>query len=213
SEPPAHNRPVPGSNPGGPSSDHPPVHVECPIHMNADLERVITLQRLDSSANAARKKLAEGPEREKLFDARIDAPKQRIADARAKMTANQDARRAIEKDIALHQGRLSKYRDQAMAVKTNQEYHAIQHEIAHAQGEVKKHEDAMLERMVEADDLTATIKAAEAQLAAEQKTIDADRKKAQAEDAELQKSLDSVSAERAAIIAALDKRVLATYQL
>jgi len=181
--------------------------------MHADLERVIALQRLDTSANAARKKLAEGPDREKGFDARLDAAKQRIADAKAKVAGNQEARRAIEKDIALHQGRLSKYRDQAMAVKTNQEYHAIQHEIAHAQGEVKKHEDAMLERMVEADDLSATIKAAEAQLAAEQKTIDADRKKAQAEDAELQKSLDSVSAERAAIIAALDKRVLATYEL
>jgi hypothetical protein len=180
--------------------------------MHADLDRVIALQRLDTQASAARKRLSEGPEREKAFDARLDAAKQRIADAKAKMTANQDARRAIEKDIALHQGRLSKYRDQAMAVKTNQEYHAIQHEIAHAQGEVKKHEDAMLERMVEADDLTATIKAAETQLATEQKTIDTDRKKAHAEDADLQKSLDAVSAERAAIIAALDKRVLATYE-
>ena len=180
--------------------------------MHADLDRVIALQRLDTQASAARKRLSEGPEREKAFDARLDAAKQHIADAKAKMAANQDARRAIEKDIALHQGRLSKYRDQAMAVKTNQEYHAIQHEIAHAQGEVKKHEDAMLERMVEADDLTATIKAAEAQLATEQKTIDADRKKAQAEDTDLQKSLDAVSAERAAIIAALDKRVLATYE-
>src|SRR4029078_10244440 len=94
--------------------------------------------------------------------------------------------------------------DQAMAVKTNQEYHAIQHEIAHAQGEVKKHEDAMLERMVEPDDLAATIKSAEAQLATEQKTIDADRKKAQAEDADLQKSLDALGAERAAIGAASD---------
>jgi predicted nucleic acid-binding Zn-ribbon protein len=181
--------------------------------MNADLERVIALQRLDTQGAAARKRLADAPEREKTFDARIDAAKQRIAEAKAGLAANQEARRAIEKDIALHQGRLSKYRDQAMAVKTNQEYHAIQHEIAHAQGEVKKHEDAMLERMVEADDLAATLKSAEAQLAAEQKTIDADRKKAQAEDAELQKSLEGLSAERDAILAAIDKRVLATYEI
>jgi uncharacterized protein len=180
--------------------------------MHADLERVIALQRLDTQANAARKKLSEGPEREKAFDARLEAAKQQIADAKAKLAANQEARRAIEKDIALHQGRLSKYRDQAMAVKTNQEYHAIQHEIAHAQGEVKKHEDSMLERMVEADDLTATIKAAEAQLATEQKTIDADRKRSKTEDAELQQSLETLGAERAAIVAALDSRVLATYE-
>jgi len=179
--------------------------------MHADLERVIALQQLDSKAGAARKALAEIPDREKAFDARLEDAKQRIADAKAQLAANQEARRAIEKDVAVHQGRLSKYRDQAMAVKTNQEYHAIQHEIAHAQGEIKKHEDVILERMVEADELTSALKAAETQLASEQKTIDADRRKAQAEDAERQKALDALTAERAALVSAIDKRVLAIY--
>ena len=179
--------------------------------MHADLERVIALQQLDTTASQARKTLGEAPERERSFDERIAAAKQRLADAKAKLAASQDARRAIEKEVAVHQGRLSKYRDQAMAVKTNQEYHAIQHEIAHAQGEIKKHEDSMLERMVEADDLTATMKSAEAALGAEQKTIEAERKRLQAADAETQKSLDALGAERAKIVEALDKRVLAIY--
>jgi predicted nucleic acid-binding Zn-ribbon protein len=180
--------------------------------MHADLERVIALQRLDSEAAAARKKLAEGPEREKAFDARLEEARQRIADARARLAANQEARRAIEKDVALHQGRLSKYREQAMAVKTNQEYHAIQHEIAHAQGEVKKHEDTMLERMVEADDLAATIKTADAELAAEQKTIAADRTAMHVEHAAVQAALDALGSQRAAVVAAIDRRVLAIYE-
>ena len=179
--------------------------------MHADLERVIALQQLDSKAGAARKRLAEAPDRDKAFDARLDTVKQAIADAKARLAANQEARRAIEKEVAVHQGRLSKYRDQAMAVKTNQEYHAIQHEMAHAQGEIKKYEDQVLERMVEADELTAALKAAEQQLAAEQKAIDGERKKAQTEDAETQQSLDALSAERAAIAGGLDKRVLAIY--
>jgi len=181
----------------------PPMHV--------DLDRVIALQRLDTAASAARKKLADAPEREKAFDARLEAARQQVADAKASLAANQEARRALDKELAVHQGRLSKYRDQAMAVKTNQEYHAIQHEVAHAQGEIKKYEDQILERMVEADDLAATIKTSEARLAAEQKTIDADRKAAQAEDARLQASADALAAERAAVVGALDKRVLAIY--
>jgi uncharacterized protein len=181
--------------------------------MHADLERVIALQHLDTEANLARKKLAEGPEREKAYESRLVEAKQRVADAKAQLAANQEARRAIEKDVALHQGRLSKYRDQAMAVKTNQEYHAIQHEIAHAQGEIKKHEDAMLERMVEADDLAATIKTAEADLATEQKTIEADRKTMQAEHAALETRLDKLGADRTAILTAIDKQVLSTYEL
>jgi predicted nucleic acid-binding Zn-ribbon protein len=179
--------------------------------MHGDLERLIALQHIDTTASQARQKLAEAPEREKSFDERIAAAKERVADAKAKLAASQDARRAIEKEVAVHQGRLSKYRDQAMAVKTNQEYHAIQHEMSHAQGEIKKYEDQVLELMVEADDLTATIKSADAALTAEQKTIDADRKRLQAEDAETQKSLDALGAERAKLVGELDKRMLAIY--
>jgi len=180
--------------------------------MNADLERVIALQRLDAEAEAARKKLAEAPDREKSFDARVAAAKDALADAKARLAANQEARRTVEKEVAVHQGRLSKFREQAMAVKTNQEYHAIQHEIAHAQAEIKKHEDAMLERMLEADDLTAGVKKAESELAAEQKAIDADRRVMKTEHGELQKALETMGAERAAIVGALDKQVLLTFE-
>ena len=180
--------------------------------MHADLERVIALQNLDTAAAEARRKLAEGPERDRTFDTRLADAKQRVADAKAKMAANTEARRAIEKEVAVHQGRLSKYRDQAMAVKTNQEYHAIQHEMAHAQGEIKKHEDAILERMLEADEVTAAIKAAEADLASQQKAIDAERTRMKVEDAERQKALEKLVADRAALIAQIDKQVLSTYE-
>ena len=181
-----------------------------PVH--ADLERLIALQRLDTAAEAARKKLVDEPERDKAFDARLDAARQRVVTAKDRLTDNQNARRAIEKEVAVHQGRLSKFREQAMAVKTNQEYHAIQHEIAHAQAEIKKHEDAMLERMLEADDLTAGVKKAESELAAEQKAIDADRKVMKTEHGELQRALETMGAERAAIVGALDKQVLLTFE-
>src|SRR5262249_7763594 len=149
------------------------AHVQCG-RMNADLERVIALQRLDTTADADRKRLADEPDREKALEARLDAATHRVAAAKEQLAENQAARREIDKERALHQGRLSKFREQAMAVKTNQEYHAIQHEIAHAQTAIKGHEDRMLERMIEADELTAGVKKAEADLAAEKKAIDAD---------------------------------------
>ena len=59
-----------------------------------------------------------------------------------------------------------------MEVKTNREYTAMQHEIETAQGEVKRLEDQMLEKMLEADEQAAGLKAAEAALkAAEQKIV------------------------------------------
>jgi predicted nucleic acid-binding Zn-ribbon protein len=181
--------------------------------MHADLERVIALQRLDTTADSARKKLADEPEREKALEARLDAATHRVAAAKEQLAHNQAARREIDKELALHQGRLSKFREQAMAVKTNQEYHAIQHEIAHAQTAIKGHEDRMLERMLEADELTAGVKKAEADLAAEKKAIDADRKAMQTEHGALQAQLETIAAERAAIIGALDQRVLTIFEL
>src|SRR4030081_2890102 len=144
--------------------------------MNADLERVIALQRLDSTAHDAQRRLADEPERTKALDARLEAARQHVASAKERLAENQNARRAIEKDVAVHQGRLSKFREQAMGVKTNQEYHAIQKEISFAQNEIKGLEDKILELMLEADEFTATTKLAEADLAVEQKAVEAERR-------------------------------------
>src|SRR6266545_2364667 len=181
--------------------------------MNADLERLIALQRLDSAAEAARRRLAEEPERERALETRLESARQRVAHAKEHLTANQTARREIDKEVAVHQGRLSKYREQAMAVKTNVEYHAIQKEIGHAQAEIKTHEDKMLERMLEADDLTAAVKKAEAELAAELKAVEADRKAMSAEHAELHASVQTMAAERAGIVGAMDRQTLAIFEL
>jgi len=180
--------------------------------MNADLERLIALQKLDNTADAARKQLASEPEHERALEARLEAARQEVAAAKDRVAANKSARAALEKDVAVQQGRLSKFREQAMAVKTNQEYHAIQHEITFAQTEVKKIEDSILERMVESDDLTASLKAAEGKLAAETKAVDADRKTMKAAHGEMEATLERIVAERSSLVGSLDKQVLTTFE-
>ena len=180
--------------------------------MNADLERLIALQKLDTTAEAARRTLAAEPEHEQALEARLEAARLQVAAAKERLAANKNARAALEKEVAMHQGRLSKFRDQAMAVKTNQEYHAVQHEITFAQTEIKKIEDAMLERMLETDELTAAGKAAEAQLASEQKSVEADRRAVTATHRDMEAALERITAERATLIAGLDKQVLATFE-
>ncbi len=181
--------------------------------MNADLEKLIVLQRLDSAAHDAQRRLAEAPERENALEARLSAARDAVADAKARLADSQGARREHEKTVALHQGRLSKFREQAMAVKTNQEYHAIQKEIEFAQSEMKAAEDAVLERMLEGDDLTAAVKRAEADLTAEQKSVDADRKAMAADAAAMTAALEALAAERAGVVASLTPQALATFEM
>jgi predicted nucleic acid-binding Zn-ribbon protein len=180
--------------------------------MNSDLERLIALQRLDSAAHDAERHLAEAPDRENALDARLDALGQDVTAAKERLAVNQNARRAIEKDVALQQGRLSKFRDQLMAVKTNREYQAMQHEIETAQNEVKALEEKVLERMLEADDLTAAVKKAEAALAADGKSVSAERQAIAAEAAELKTALERLRGERAQVVSGLSPQVLALFE-
>jgi predicted nucleic acid-binding Zn-ribbon protein len=181
--------------------------------LDAELERIIALQKLASAAIDAERRLADQPEREKALETRLSTARQHVATARERLTENQNARRGVEKDVAVHQGRLSKFREQAMAVKTNQEYHAVQKEIEFAQGEIKGLEDRILELMVEADDLTATVKRAESELAAEEKNVEADRRATTAELTALKGSLDKIAAERAEVVQHLSPRTLAIFEL
>ena len=181
--------------------------------MHAELERLIALQRLDLASQDAERRLAEEPERRSAFEARLDGARTRVASAKEQLARSQNARRVVEKEVAVHQGRLSKFREQAMAVKTNQEYHAIQHEIAFAQTEIKALEDKILERMLEGDELTAAVKRAEAELAAEIKAVENDRTALTAETAELSAALDRIASQRTALVGTMSPQVFATFEL
>jgi len=181
--------------------------------MNVDLERLISLQRLDSAAMEAQRRLAEEPERRKALETRLETARQHVADAKQRLADNQAARRAIEKDVAVHQGRLSKFTDQLMAVKTNVEYQAMQKEIGFAKGEVKELEDKILEHMLEADELTTASKRAETELSAEQKAVDAEQRTLDAELSETKSTLERIAKERADLIASLNPQAFATFDL
>jgi uncharacterized protein len=181
--------------------------------MHPDLQRLIALQRLDSAAHEAERRISEEPERLRAFDLRLDDARQHVEAARQRLGESQTLRRAIEKDVAVHQGRLSKYRDQIMSVKTNIEYQAMQKEIEFAQAEVKALEDRILERMIEADELTAEVKRAEAALAAEQKAVAADRQALAADVSAQRNALEQLRSERATLVAAMAPQILAIFDL
>ena len=181
--------------------------------MNTDLERLIALQRLDSAALDAQQRLAGEPEREKALEAGIESVRQAVAVTKERLVKNQNARRAIEKDIAAIQTRLSKYRDQLMEVKTNREYQAMQKEIEVAETEVKEMEEPLLEETPQGDELTTAVKRVEADLSVQQKTVEADRRAMSAESVELNASLERLGRERADLIRAIEPQVLATFEL
>lgn len=180
--------------------------------MIPDLEQLIALQQVDTDAAEARKHIAAHPGLVKAADARLAAATAALEAAKLALKTSQDERRELEKEAALFQGRLAKYKDQQGAVKTNREYQALGHEIETATAELGSVEEREIAKMVEADGLTAAVTAAEAALAAQKTNVDAEKAVlAQAltsHEARLQAAVEA----RAGIIAHISAPTLSLYE-
>ena len=180
--------------------------------MSPDLDRLIKLQHLDTAIAGARAQIASHPERIADADARLDEAKQALEAVKKRLGDNQQARRELEKEVAMFQGRLSKFRDQQASVKTNREYQALGHEIQTAQQELGAVEEKVIERMVDADTINADVKKAEAAFAADQKQIDVEKKTLTAELAEAEGALAKALAEREALVREIDPKLIDLFE-
>src|SRR5262245_2563893 len=180
--------------------------------MSPDLDRLIKLQHLETTIAEARAAIAAHPQRLADADARLDAAKRTVEAAKEQLKANNEARRALEKDVAVYQGRLTKFKDQLSAVKTNREYQAMQHEIATAQTDLGAVEEKVLERMMEADAIAADVKRAETALAAQQKEIEAEKKTLAQELVSDEAALAKASEARTALVKDLEPRLMALFE-
>jgi predicted nucleic acid-binding Zn-ribbon protein len=180
--------------------------------MNADLQHLIQLQELDLAAERCRRRISEIPSAQSALEARLAERSETVSSIKERLAANQGARREIEKELAAVQGRLSKYKDQLMEVKTNKEYQAMQTEISVAEQHVRRHEDRLLDRMEETENLSAELKSAETALTTEQSDIVRERAALEAERAALERELEQKTAERARLTASLPQRSLALFE-
>jgi predicted nucleic acid-binding Zn-ribbon protein len=181
--------------------------------MLPDLERLIQLQDIESRAAVAHKAIADAPGRIAALDELLQSATATLASAKQRLADNQTHRRSIDKDLISAQQRQEKYKEQLMAVKTNDEFRAMQHQIEAVGVEVGQHEERVLVSMMEADEVNASIKKAEAALKAAQAKVAAERTAIESEVKAQQAALGECNASRERIIAALDnKGVIDTFQ-
>ena len=175
------------------------------------LTSLVALQALDTAADAARKKINEVPAAERALDAAIAGAQAAVDEARAKVTENGAARRVLEKDVATIDGRMAKFEDHKAAVKTNQEFTALNNEIEVAQTSKTAIEDQIIALMDEADALNAALKGAEAALAEEKKKADKVREELHADRTRQEAEIARLTAERGTAAASIPAALLTKY--
>jgi predicted nucleic acid-binding Zn-ribbon protein len=169
--------------------------------MHPVIPRLVDLQQVDHRVAALRAELDTLPKRVQAADAKLAGAKAALAAAKDAQARDISERKKIEFDVQQWKDRAKKYRDQSGAVKTNEAYKALQHEIANAEAEMAAAEDRQLAAMVAGEDAERLIRNAEADLRESETAVHAERKGIQTLNVERKKMLEAALAERAQALA------------
>lgn len=115
--------------------------------MNPELRNLIALQDLELRIASLQKQLSEIPDNNLRFENELKQVKSEFQQREARLKDMANERRTLEGQVDLLRAKLSRLKDQLMAVKTNKEYTAMLHEIQMAEEQIRSEEDRILEIM------------------------------------------------------------------
>jgi len=180
--------------------------------MHPAIPHLIELQRVDHNIGALRAEIESYPKRIQEADTKLSGARAAVAAAKEAHTTALKERKKFELDVDQWKDRARKYRDQSGAVKTNEAYKALLHEIANAEAEVAKAEDRQLDVMMSGEEFERRVRHAEADLKEAETSVAADRKEIHARYDEKQKLLKVALAERERIAVPVPKDLLELYE-
>jgi len=180
--------------------------------MLPDIEKLLRLQDADKEIKRLQDEVAEFPKRVAVIEQKLAGTKAQLEKAQASVKADEAARRKHDTTISDLRGKISKYRDQSLDVKTNEQYKALLHEIQFAEKEIAATEDKILELMVNADARDKEVKAAQAELKAEMAEIEKEKEQARQRTAEDEKLLTEWRGKRDQLRSGIDADLLRQYE-
>ena len=179
--------------------------------IDASLEHLIRLQEADVEVAKLRQSIAALPRHLAAIEEKLRVQTQAIEQADKAIQAEEAKRRRLESDIKDHQQKIAKFRDQSSSVKTNEQFHALQHEITFAENEIRKLEDQELEGMERTEQLELSRAQARQDLSSHKAFVEREKESARKQTAEQQARLDELNKSRAELRSGVDEDLLADY--
>jgi hypothetical protein len=179
--------------------------------MNADLERLIELEKVDREALRLIEEVAGLPKRVAAIEEKLAEHKAAVEKAKTQIKSNESGRRQLEADIKGFQEKIAKYRSQSSSVKTNDEYRALMHEVEFAEKQISGSEDRILELMLALENEEKALKVAEAELKTESADVEKEKVEARVRTAEDEKLLAGLKEKRAQLRSGVNDSALAHY--
>ncbi|HEY1660415.1 MAG TPA: C4-type zinc ribbon domain-containing protein [Candidatus Sulfotelmatobacter sp.] len=180
--------------------------------MLPEIENLLHLQEADKEIRRLQDEIAELPKRVGAIEQKLAGTKAQLEKAQAAVKADEAARRKYDTAIGDLRGKISKYRDQSLDVKTNDQYKALMHEIQFAEKEITANEDKILELMVNADARDKEVKAVQAELKAEAAEIEKEKEDARQVTAKDEQQLTEWRGKRDQMRAGVNEDLLRHYE-
>lgn len=126
--------------------------------IDPEVQNLLTLQARELKRDEIQKELAAIPVRIKEIEGEKQAARDRFEDAKQTLRSLEVRRKNLENEIASAESQITKYQNQQLSVKKNEEYQALTHEIATTKEKISDMETSELEVMEEIDIETAKVK-------------------------------------------------------
>jgi len=179
--------------------------------MHADLEKLIQLQQIELQ-------IKDYSDRIELLPKNLAALEQKLSATVQSLNSSQDRigklaleKRKLEGTIQDIEQKNSRYREQLLDVKTNEQYKALLHEIEFNNLQIRKTEDDILTKMEEEERLRKELLQIEQQLRTEKEKIDSEKKAAETEADTDRRLLQQLETQRQDLIRAVNPALLETY--
>jgi uncharacterized protein len=172
---------------------------------------LLELQKTDSEIAALRANLEAAPKRIRENDAKLNGARAAVATAKEALAQLIATRKKSDFEVAEWRERVKKFKSQTSAVKTNEAYKALLHEIANAETEIGKLEDVQLEQMMISEEAEKKVKSAEAALAESENTISAERRQIENAAREVNRKMLADISVREKLAAQIPEEVLNIY--
>jgi uncharacterized protein len=180
--------------------------------MNRDLSLLRDLQQVDRRIHELTEEVRLLPKHIAEIEAKLDSHKRQLEADKQTLLDNQKSRRQIEGDIGTHEQKMSRLREQMNEARTNEQFHAFQHEIDFEQQEVRRLEDRILDKMEEAESLEKNVKTAEEALEIETKKVQLEVTETKARVAADEQALTEQTTRRDQLAAAISRDALRLYE-
>ena len=176
------------------------------------LEALLVLQQKDRKIAKLEREIRDIPVRKAEVEAQLDQAKASLAVAHEELMQAQSDVKQLEVEVEAHKEKITRYKQQQMDAKTNEQYRALLIETANEEKAVSDLEDSEIELMEKAETCKKAVDEREAILKEEEEGIRDEQEMLLERLEEVQEDLDAQKEKREKMAAEIDRQLPSRYE-